>query len=173
MPKIESPNRYHDGLVGPLPLNAAPPARAVFARGAEGGAFGRTDVASDVVVVDTATSVSPDPLDPEREVHSARPTALDGICFVPRGHANWTAAELLGGWKNFDSATFERVGWFVDAMGAVHLRGMAVHGSSDAPLFQLPTVARPAHRHAFAIVSNHVLGRIDVDAEGRVLVVRS
>lgn len=94
---------------------------------------------------------------------------------------DWQAPELGNRWVHF-GGPYNRVGFFKDSCGVVHLRGLIKSGAfsspnGDKPLFTLPGGYRPASQELHAVTSNGSnntnpkLGRVDIMPDGKVFVV--
>lgn len=81
---------------------------------------------------------------------------------------SWTAPTLLGSWSNYGSG-YNPAGYFQDAFGIVHLRGLVQGGTQGTTVFTLPSGSRPANQMLFVAISNNLLGRIGVDTSGNVI----
>jgi hypothetical protein len=85
-------------------------------------------------------------------------------------------------WQNFDAGTFNAAAFTRDRSGFVHLKGLvkavskgvgdqacgASNGIADYYIFFLPPGYAPAQQEVHATLSNHVLGRVNVFADGGV-----
>ncbi len=81
----------------------------------------------------------------------------------------FTAPTLLNSWANYGSG-YSTAGYYKDAMGIVHLRGVVASGSST--IFTLPAGYRPEFNGMFSTVTGLLnLGRIDVMSNGNVVFV--
>ncbi|MBF2025615.1 MAG: hypothetical protein IGS48_02450 [Oscillatoriales cyanobacterium C42_A2020_001] len=93
--------------------------------------------------------------------------------YQPLNPGIWTPLELLNGWTNFGDPVAP-VGFCVDALNTVYLRGLAVGGgATDATICVLPVEARPLYRRVFPVVTEipsygNNFGRVDVLADGSV-----
>ncbi len=57
----------------------------------------------------------------------------------------FTPVTFTNGWANYDSGTeYGPVGYYKDAMGIVHLRGLAAGGTIGQNMFTLPAGFRPS-----------------------------
>lgn len=70
-------------------------------------------------------------------------------------------------WANY-SGGYQPVGFWIDALGIVHLRGMLASGVVNSPAFTLPPGFRPTLPEPFPAVSNLGVTRIDISAGGDV-----
>lgn len=84
------------------------------------------------------------------------------------GDTVWTAPTLLNSWVNFGSGN-QVAGFFRDANGFVHLRGMVKSGTLTLAAFTLPAGYRPSANVNFACVSNGAFGQCFVDSSGNVM----
>lgn len=77
---------------------------------------------------------------------------------------------LLNGWKNYPN--YEAAGYYKDSNNRVQLCGLVELGNaaSGITIFQLPVGFRPAYRELFPIYSGGTIGRVDVLADGNVVV---
>ena len=85
----------------------------------------------------------------------------------------WVAPTLLNGWVNFGAA--QVAGYWLDALGVVHLRGLIKSGTVNTVIFTLPAGYRPTALSLFSVVSNTgaalVASRLDVATTGDVTLV--
>jgi len=84
---------------------------------------------------------------------------------------------LSNGWINYNSAvndpnTFNPFGYFKDANGMVHLRGLIRNGTPafSTPIFTLPPGFRPAFRQLASTISNDGVARVDIAVNGDIFV---
>lgn len=77
------------------------------------------------------------------------------------------APTLLNSWVNYDVA-YNSAGYYKDAFGVVHLRGLIKDGVVTSPAFLLPIGYRPSAQGAFATMANDLFARVDVLADGNV-----
>jgi hypothetical protein len=80
----------------------------------------------------------------------------------------WISPSLLYTWIDYNIA-YNPVGYYLDEMGVVHLRGMVKGGTIPSAIFQLPVSYRPSNQCIFSTLSNSALGRIDVTTTGNVM----
>lgn len=85
---------------------------------------------------------------------------------------DWIAPSLLNSWVNWASGT--QAGYFKDAFGIVHLRGLVKDGTIGQAIFQLPVGYRPAAYVEVHAVSSHdganeLSGRCDIELGGNVI----
>lgn len=78
----------------------------------------------------------------------------------------WTAPTLLNSWINF-GVPLNSAGYFKDGLGIIHLRGVVKDGIA-ATIFILPIGYRPANQEVFVIVSNNIIGRLDIKTDGSI-----
>ena len=84
----------------------------------------------------------------------------------------WTAPTFINSWVNDGSAPQAPAGYYKDAMGYVHVRGIITGGSfSNTAAFILPTGFRPGVIYRFAGVSNNAFGYIVANPDGSIAVV--
>lgn len=94
----------------------------------------------------------------------------EGSDWMPRGtlpNEGFITPTLLNSWAVFNVAT-NTPGYYKDAHGIVHLRGMVKSGTVGAAIFTLPVGYRPVKQELFACVSNDLFGRVDVNSSGDV-----
>jgi len=77
------------------------------------------------------------------------------------------APTLLNSWVNYGSG-FENAGYWKDAFGYVHLRGLVKNGTITAAIFTLPAAYRPSNAQIFATVANDAFARVTIDTAGNV-----
>jgi hypothetical protein len=94
---------------------------------------------------------------------TARLSALEG-------GGTWNDLPLENGWTNYGGG-FQEAQYRLDATGTVHLRGLVRLDTVVAPsaISTLPPGFRPLKTELFALVATDALGRIDINAEGRVV----
>lgn len=82
------------------------------------------------------------------------------------------APTLLNSWVNY-GAGWAVAGFYMDGLGRVHLKGLVKSGTTTAgtTIFTLPKGYRPAESLVFVIVSNDLVGRVDVYPNGNVAIV--
>lgn len=71
-------------------------------------------------------------------------------------------------WVNF-GAGWQVAGFWRDAFGWVHLRGLIKSGTVGSNAFTLPPGYRPKLSEAFGVDSNSAYGRVEVLADGSVI----
>lgn len=80
----------------------------------------------------------------------------------------WTAPSLLNSWVNYGAPYFN-AGYYKDALGFVHIRGLVKSGSSStANVFQLPAGYRPANTTYLPAIGNGAMCNVSVDSSGNV-----
>lgn len=87
--------------------------------------------------------------------------------------AYWQTGTLANGWITY-SAAYNPFGYWKDASGVVHLRGMLKSGTpGNTAIFTLPAGYRPAYRELFdcETAGNTVDCRLDVLANGQIQIV--
>jgi hypothetical protein len=87
----------------------------------------------------------------------------------------WHDVAYTNNWQRFDP-TYNPVQYWKDSQGIVHLRGLMKGGTPGANnagrAFTLPEGYRPTYRQLHAVcTNNNTLGRVDVLANGNVVVV--
>lgn len=74
------------------------------------------------------------------------------------------ASAFRNGWTSVAASGFHKVEVCKDALGYVHLDGLAIPGTSNATAFVLPKADRPKFNHAFAVAAGTSSPQIqDVD----------
>ena len=78
---------------------------------------------------------------------------------------------MVNNWLNFDNG-FAQASYWKDSDNVVHIKGLIRNGdaSSGKIIFTLPVGYRPAHREIFTVNIDGGSGRIDVLADGSVVV---
>lgn len=94
----------------------------------------------------------------------------------------WIAPTLLNTWVDYGSG-HSPIGYYKDALGRVHIRGLIRDGTDTAltDLFALPAGYRPAYRMIFGCVMSNAadedtsdnIARVDVAADGTVEIVHA
>ena len=84
--------------------------------------------------------------------------------FIPPA---WIAPTFLNSWVNFGGSD-EVAGYYQDALGTVHLRGVVKTGTIGTVIFQLPTGYRPDSTIIFPVASNGAFGYCTIDSSGNV-----
>lgn len=75
----------------------------------------------------------------------------------------------INSWVDFGGG-YSSGAYFKDANGFVHLRGLMKSGTGIPTIaFNLPVGYRPAAALLFGVVSNNLIGRIDIQANGDVI----
>ena len=91
----------------------------------------------------------------------------------PEALGVWQDATLINGWANF-GAPFHAVGYNLDSLGVVRLRGVAYGtASTGTVIFTLPDILRPLDRLILGVATGGVsyalqFGRVDVLTDGSV-----
>lgn len=80
----------------------------------------------------------------------------------------WIAPTLLNSWVNFGSG-YNPAGYYKDALGVVHLRGMLKNGTFAVPMFVLPAGYKPAYTETFVAISGGAVGFVNVGADGQIV----
>jgi len=81
---------------------------------------------------------------------------------------SWTAPTLLNSWTNL-GAPYDNVGYYKDAIGWVHIRGLVHNGSSiTATVFTFPAGYRPLNTKFLPSYSNGVFSVVQIDSSGNV-----
>ena len=97
-------------------------------------------------------------------------TATGGIV----GEAWTNITTFSGDWVAYGGTTYAPPGYWKDALGIVHLRGLVKYGTAPITLpsspFTLPTGYKPQYASVFACMTNEAIGRVDVLANGQVMV---
>lgn len=83
------------------------------------------------------------------------------------GAPSFTAPTLLNSWVNNGSG-WAAAGYYKDAFGFVHLKGLVKSGTVGAAIFTLPSGYRPAENETFAVQSNTAFGYCNVGSDGNV-----
>jgi hypothetical protein len=91
----------------------------------------------------------------EAQIDAGRPSPL------PITTEQFIAPTLLNSWVNFGSG-FNDAGYFKDANGVVHLRGLIKSGVIGTAAFNLPIGYRPKNTELINAISNNALGRLDI-----------
>ncbi|TNE86417.1 MAG: hypothetical protein EP330_22000 [Deltaproteobacteria bacterium] len=83
--------------------------------------------------------------------------------------SDWVAPTLTNGWIDYGNG-YGPVGYRIDEMGMVHLRGLIRTGAMDVAAFTLPSGYQPSGRRLFPVqTSPDTIGRVDVYADGSVV----
>ena len=93
-------------------------------------------------------------------------TGLATNTYIEIGSAG--APPFLNGWVIYGSG-WDTPAFFKDAVGVVHLKGLMQSGTINVSAFQLPAGYRPAKGQIFAVMSNNLVARLDVLADGSVM----
>lgn len=85
---------------------------------------------------------------------------------------SYIAPTLGNSWVNY-GGIYNTAGYFKDACGVVHIRGLIKSGTLTATAFTLPAGYRPAARMILSTAAgtggSDVHGRLDIDASGNVM----
>jgi phage minor structural protein len=95
---------------------------------------------------------------------------IDDSETIQTQNRGWIAPTLLNGWVNFGSG-YETAGYYKDALGFIHLKGVIKSGTMGAAAFTLPVGYRPSYKKMFIVPTAGGAGRVDVDTSGNVIVV--
>lgn len=98
----------------------------------------------------------------------------NGIANAAIGAPVTFAPTLLSGWVNYGDG-FAPVKYWKGPDNMVHIGGLIKNGvtSEGAVLFTLPSGFRPEFKEIFTIAQDNAVGRIDVNDNGNVLVVKA
>ena len=91
--------------------------------------------------------------------------------YAKKQQENWIAPTLLNGWTNFDDGSrYATVGYYKDAFGVVHIKGMIKGGTATVgtPIFILPSGYIPPQELYFAVNSNGAFGYVSITQAGQV-----
>ena len=97
-----------------------------------------------------------------KEIDTWRQDVVDRI-----GAVKWIAVTFENTWVNYHSS-FQPAAYCKDGMGFVHLQGLVKDGTDNSIIFTLPVGYRPAHNGVFCVISNSIIGRVDISAGGAV-----
>lgn len=86
------------------------------------------------------------------------------------GNEDYVAPTLLNSWVNFDTDTHNEAGYFRSQDGIVYLRGLIKSGTVGQTAFTLPAGYRPTRRMICVAISNGAIGRVDIEADGSVVI---
>jgi hypothetical protein len=83
----------------------------------------------------------------------------------------WRTPTLLNSWVDHASAgtTYNQRGYYKDANGIVHLRGLVKNGTVNQPIFNLPAKYRPVKDEVLLCNANDAFGALYVKANGDVV----
>lgn len=76
-------------------------------------------------------------------------------------------AAFLNGWAPF-GGIYNTPGYWKDALGVVHLRGLMAGGVVGSPAFVLPAGYRPTATELIGVASNGAFGVLGIDNAGNV-----
>ena len=79
---------------------------------------------------------------------------------------NWRIPTLLNSWQNY-GGSFNRIGYFKDSQGIVHLKGLVRNGTSNL-IFNLPSGYRPSGTEIYVVIAGNAIGRVDINSSGAV-----
>jgi hypothetical protein len=93
---------------------------------------------------------------------------------APLSTATWQTPTLATGWTNYGNG-YNDPGFYKDALGWVHLKGMIKGPAATSTMFTLPAGYLPAQRYLTmtwgASAGNYAFARVDVDTAGNVMVI--
>jgi phage minor structural protein len=95
---------------------------------------------------------------------------IDDSETIQTQNRGWIAPTLLNGWVNYGSG-YETAGYYKDALGFIHLKGVIKSGTMGAAAFTLPAGYRPSYKKMFIVPTAGGAGRVDIDTSGNVIVV--
>jgi hypothetical protein len=87
----------------------------------------------------------------------------------PASQGTWIAPTLINGWQDY-GADYNATEYFRDSNGIVHLRGLVKNGTLGLTVFTLPVGYRPVARELHVCNSAGAFGRVDVFANGDVII---
>jgi phage minor structural protein len=94
---------------------------------------------------------------------------VKGSYVIKTPDRGWIAPTLLNGWVNYGSG-YEAAGYYKDALGFIHLKGLIKSGTMGTAAFNLPSGYRPSYRKMFIVPTSGGAGRVDIDPSGDVIV---
>ena len=94
--------------------------------------------------------------------------AFGGI-MIPDVTNTWSSPTFQGGWLNYDAASFTPAGYYKDADGVVHVRGLVRSGAINSTIFNLPAGYRPSKTIIRENSSNQAMGRVDIFSSGNII----
>jgi hypothetical protein len=81
----------------------------------------------------------------------------------------WQTVTFQNSWVDYNSGTYGAAGYYKDALGIVHLRGLVKDGTiGDVPIFTLPAGYRPAYPFAMTMSSNSAFAQGYIKSTGEV-----
>jgi hypothetical protein len=84
----------------------------------------------------------------------------------------WISPTLINSWANYDPAAWAPAGFYKDALGIVHLRGLLKSGTFPSIAFYLPVGYRPIGNGIFTHLNHngtaYQFARVDVQTDGGV-----
>lgn len=104
--------------------------------------------------------------DANKPVSTAQQTALD--LKANKAQEAWTAPTFENSWANF-GGSYNTAGYFKDALGIVHLKGLIASGTLQQAAFTLPAGYRPAGTEVLTGTSNGGYGQVRVNSSGQVI----
>jgi len=81
----------------------------------------------------------------------------------------WQSVSLQNGWWPLNTSVYNDAGYWKDALGIVHLRGMLYNGSLSMPIFTLPSGYRPMRVEVMCVQTYSGAGSVYVRNDGAVL----
>lgn len=109
----------------------------------------------------------------DKQDRSIRSTKLQNVDIVEvsvvGGGFPWISPTLSNGWSNF-GAPYEPIGYQIDHLGRVRLRGLIAGGTLNTAAFVLPQGYRPSNQRTWIAITNDVWGRTDIDTSGNVVI---
>ncbi|QNU22341.1 hypothetical protein IC805_05215 [Geobacillus thermoleovorans] len=103
------------------------------------------------------------------ELHLPYGLYIDDSETIQTQNRGWIALTLLNGWTNYGSG-FETAGYYKDALGFIHIKGLIKSGAMGTAAFVLPSGYRPSYRKMFPVLTSGGIGRVDIDTGGNVLI---
>lgn len=90
---------------------------------------------------------------------------------IVRGDNVWESLSLLNSWVNFGSG-FSTAQFIKHPGGLVEVKGFIKDGTATTGtvLATLPVGFRPAEGRVFGTISNNLIGRVDVQADGDITI---
>lgn len=106
----------------------------------------------------------------EIDVLQTDAAALDTRVIALEDDSGWQAPTLLGTWVNYSTPSFTGAR-YRKMNGRVWIEGLVKDGTTGTAVFVLPSGYRPSGNLVFAtIVNPNVIGRLDVEAGGNVVI---
>lgn len=100
---------------------------------------------------------------------TAPASPVDGDLWIDNTTPAWTAPTLTNSWVNYGDI-FTTAGYYKDALGIIHLKGLVKSGTTSNAIFTLPTGYRPSQVAMFTVVAGPGVARIDISTNGAVYV---